>query len=146
MNMKAILTAVFTLFMLLFCACKENKASSVDFSAPAEVSASTSASVTGEGSVIADTPKGDVKLTVIDFYATWCGPCKAMAPIVEKMKEKYPNVEFKKVDIDQEQELAMQYQIDAVPTFVFKTEKGDRRIVGACSEAEFEAAIKKALQ
>ena len=125
--------------MGVLCACNEKKTTLT--------SASTSASVQASASIeAAEASVTDAKLTVIDFYATWCGPCKAMAPIVEKMKAKFPNVEFKKVDIDQEQELAMQYQVDAVPTFVFKTDKGEERMVGACSEAEFEAAIKKALQ
>ena len=143
--MKSWITVFCAIAMVVLCACNEKKttptSASASASAPEQVSASVEASSTeAEASVT------DAKLTVIDFYATWCGPCKVMAPIVEKMKAKYPNVEFKKVDIDQEQELTMQYQVDAVPTFVFKTDKGEERMVGACSEAEFEAAIKKALQ
>ncbi|MBO4813680.1 MAG: thioredoxin family protein [Muribaculaceae bacterium] len=143
--MKSWITVFCAIAMIVLCACNEKKttptSASASASAPVQVSASVEAASTET-----ETPVADAKLTVIDFYATWCGPCKAMAPIVEKMKKKYPNVVFKKVDIDQDQELAMQYQVDAVPTFVFKTDKGEERMVGACSEAEFEEAIKKALQ
>lgn len=147
--MKTWTTVLCALAMLLLCACEKtnnaNSQKSISTNASAATSASVQASVK-DASVSADAPVTDAKLTVIDFYATWCGPCKTMTPIVEKMKAKFPNVEFKKVDIDQEQEMAMQYQIDAVPTFILKTDKGEERLVGACSEAEFEAAIKKALQ
>ena len=144
--MKSILTAICALVMVLLCACNEKKATSESNNASVAPETSVQTSVTDDASASTEAPVADAKLTVIDFYATWCGPCKTMAPVVEKMKKKYPNVEFKKVDIDQEQELAMQYQVDAVPTFVFKTDKGEDRMVGSCSEAEFEAAIKKALK
>lgn len=143
--MKTWTTVICVIAVFLLCACKKTNTPQKSASVTTSASVQASASVK-DASVSSDAPATDAKLTVIDFYATWCGPCKAMAPIVEKMKAKFPNVEFKKIDIDQEQELAMQYQVDAVPTFVFKTEKGEERLVGACSEAEFEAAIEKALQ
>ena len=65
------------------------------------------------------------KLVVLDFFATWCGPCKAMAPAMEKMEKKYADeIEFRKIDIDQEPELAQQYNITGVPTIVVESPDG----------------------
>jgi len=59
------------------------------------------------------------KLTVIDFHATWCGPCKTIAPTFEKLSKENPNVNFVKVDVDEAQEVAQKYSVTAMPTFVF---------------------------
>ena len=58
---------------------------------------------------------------VVDFFATWCGPCKMLAPVLEELSEEETSVKFVKVDIDEEELLAEQYQVQAVPTvLVFK--------------------------
>lgn len=79
-------------------------------------------------------------IQVIDFYATWCGPCKQLAPIVEKMEKKYAGkIAFSRVDVDAEPQLAEQYNITAMPTLVFI--KGGEVIdvaVGLMSEAELD--------
>ena len=62
---------------------------------------------------------------VIDFYTTWCGPCKMMAPVVESLAQHYAGkVDFYKVDIDQEPELASVFGIRSIPTFLFIPMKG----------------------
>lgn len=65
------------------------------------------------------------KPVLIDFHATWCGPCKAMSPIVETIgKELQGQVRVLKIDVDKNQALSAQYQIQAVPTFlIFKQGK-----------------------
>merc|ERR1711994_1026486 len=59
------------------------------------------------------------KLVVIDFYATWCGPCKMIAPKLEEMSKTKTNVVFLKVDVDEAEDVAMEYNISAMPTFLF---------------------------
>ena len=58
-------------------------------------------------------------LVVVDFYATWCGPCKAIAPQLEKLAAENPNVSFVKVDVDQVQDVAAESGVNAMPTFFF---------------------------
>lgn len=77
------------------------------------------------------------KFVVIDFFATWCGPCRAMAPTMEKMEKKYSDkIEFRKVDVDQDPEQAQQYQIQSIPTLIILSSKGEvlNKIVGAKTE------------
>ncbi len=56
---------------------------------------------------------------VIDFFATWCGPCKRIAPWFEKLAESSPSITFLKVDVDESAELVDKFGIQAMPTFLF---------------------------
>ncbi|RPD52413.1 thioredoxin-domain-containing protein [Lentinus tigrinus ALCF2SS1-7] len=60
----------------------------------------------------------------VDFFATWCGPCKTIAPIYEQLASQYPNAVFLKVDVDRHQAIAQKYQIRAMPTFYTIRESG----------------------
>eukprot|EP01006_Ploeotia_vitrea_P000816 TRINITY_DN103700_c0_g1_i1.p1 TRINITY_DN103700_c0_g1~~TRINITY_DN103700_c0_g1_i1.p1 ORF type:complete len:124 (-),score=23.36 TRINITY_DN103700_c0_g1_i1:154-492(-) len=60
---------------------------------------------------------GDKDLAVIDWYATWCGPCRAMAPKVTAYADKYKNVGFYKIDVDELEDLSAEQGITAMPTF-----------------------------
>ncbi|MEE1296267.1 MAG: thioredoxin family protein [Bifidobacterium sp.] len=60
----------------------------------------------------------DHKLSLFDFHATWCGPCRAFGPIFEKASKQNPDIFFGKIDIDQNQELAAQANVQAVPTLM----------------------------
>lgn len=75
---------------------------------------------------------GSSKPTLVDFYATWCGPCKMQAPILEKVKEKIGDAgTIVKVDIDRNGELASAYNVQSVPTLIlFKDGKAVWRTVG----------------
>eukprot|EP00574_Skeletonema_japonicum_P005652 CAMPEP_0201729166 /NCGR_PEP_ID=MMETSP0593-20130828/18179_1 /ASSEMBLY_ACC=CAM_ASM_000672 /TAXON_ID=267983 /ORGANISM="Skeletonema japonicum, Strain CCMP2506" /LENGTH=159 /DNA_ID=CAMNT_0048221465 /DNA_START=71 /DNA_END=550 /DNA_ORIENTATION=+ len=60
------------------------------------------------------------KLTIIDFTATWCGPCKAIAPVYKELSEEFgSNAQFIKVDVDVNPEAAQKFGVSAMPTFVF---------------------------
>ena len=82
---------------------------------------------------------------LIDFYATWCGPCKMMAPVVESLAGKYAGkIDFYKVDIDQESELASVFGISSIPTFLFIPVKGKPSVqMGAMQKEDFEGLIDK---
>jgi thioredoxin len=58
-------------------------------------------------------------LVVVDFFATWCGPCQQIAPYIEQLSHKYPMVKFLKVDVDACQEVAMERRVSSMPTFQF---------------------------
>lgn len=62
-------------------------------------------------------------IVLIDFWADWCGPCKMFAPTYEKVSEQYPNIVFAKVDTEEHQQLAAQFQIRSIPTLVAFKEK-----------------------
>ncbi|THW29458.1 hypothetical protein D6D23_01076 [Aureobasidium pullulans] len=82
-------------------------------------------------------------LMVVDFFATWCGPCKAIAPQVVKMSSTYPSARFYKIDVDEVPEVAQELSIRAMPTFVlFKDGQEVATVVGANPTA-LEAAIKQ---
>eukprot|EP00095_Tigriopus_kingsejongensis_P009072 maker-scaffold742_size103727-snap-gene-0.15 protein:Tk09072 transcript:maker-scaffold742_size103727-snap-gene-0.15-mRNA-1 annotation:"Thioredoxin-2" len=75
------------------------------------------------------------KLVVIDFYATWCGPCKMIAPQIEEMAGSMAEVVFLKVDVDEAEDVAAEYNVTAMPTFILikNSEKVDD-LMGANSD------------
>ncbi|XWS68885.1 hypothetical protein CRYUN_Cryun04dG0132100 [Craigia yunnanensis] len=82
-------------------------------------------------------------LLVIDFTATWCGPCKSMEPVIEDYATIYADVQFIKVDVDMLAAVAREFKVEAMPTFVFvKKGKEVDRIVGA-RKAELQKMIEK---
>jgi thioredoxin 1 len=84
---------------------------------------------------------------LVDFWATWCAPCRAIAPAVEELASQYKGkVKVAKVNIDDNQDTPQQYGIRSIPTLlVFKGGKVVEQIVGAVPKSRLEAAITKAL-
>lgn len=82
---------------------------------------------------------------LMDFYADWCGPCKTQDPILEAVLEEYTDVEFEKIDVDENQEIANEYQVRSLPTVVVENDDGIvDRFVGVTQREDIEDALKKA--
>ena len=89
--------------------------------------------------------KSDVPV-LVDMFATWCGPCKMMAPVVAQLAEEYEGtVKVGKLDIDQNVDIVAQYKIMSVPTFlVIKDGEVVKKLIGAVSKEELVEAINQA--
>ncbi len=87
-------------------------------------------------------------VTLIDFFAEWCGPCRMLAPVVEEVATSLKDkASFGKVDIDKQVKLATEYQVTSIPTLVlFKEGKEVDRIVGLRDEKALKEFVEKALK
>ena len=85
------------------------------------------------------------KISVIDFYADWCNPCKMMAPVMEELAKEFPDVaQFGKINVDYNQQIAVQYGAQSIPLFVFfKNGKPVHRVMGAVGPNPFKLYLKK---
>ena len=71
------------------------------------------------------------KPVLIDIWAVWCGPCQMLAPVLEEVARELPQVQFCKVDVDEERELALSAGIESIPTLlVIKNGRVEKRLVG----------------
>ena len=81
-------------------------------------------------------------LVMVDFWATWCGPCRMMAPVVAGVAEDRPDVTVGKVNVDDEPELSNRFGINAIPTLVFfKDGKAVQQAVGLQQKSALERTI-----
>ena len=82
-------------------------------------------------------------ITLIDFYADWCGPCRALSPIIDEIAKEATNVTVGKVNVDTEKDLALKYKVRSIPTLViFKGGNEISRMVGVLPKEEILAKIK----
>ena len=83
------------------------------------------------------------KTVLIDFYATWCGPCKMLSPIVEEIAEENEDIKVVKIDIDKEQDIAVEYEIMSIPTLVvIKDGQEVNRSVGVIGKSDILELVK----
>lgn len=87
------------------------------------------------------------KLLVVDFYATWCGPCKKLSPTLDEVSEEFAGqVNIVKVDVDESEDLALNYGIRSVPTVLFfKNGQQVDKFVGALPKSEIVTKIQAQL-
>jgi thioredoxin 1 len=92
-----------------------------------------------------DEVAGGSRPLLVDFWATWCGPCQFMLPIFDKLAKKYGDkVTFGRLNVDDNQGVAMRYDVYAIPTFImFMNGKAVDRAVGAVGEKGLEGLLQK---
>ena len=85
------------------------------------------------------------KLVLIDFYATWCGPCQMLSPIISNIAENYSEkVKVCKVNVDENQEIAVKFSVQSIPTLVFiKNGSVVKTVVGLRSKSELLGIIEE---
>jgi thioredoxin 1 len=86
------------------------------------------------------------KVTFVDFWAVWCGPCKTMEPVVERLASKFDgSVNFGKLNVDEHSGIATRYEVQSIPTFMlFKNGRPIDAVIGTMQEAPLEQRIRKA--
>lgn len=83
------------------------------------------------------------KPVLVDFFATWCGPCKMLSPIVDELAEEHPEIKVCKINVDEQQELARQFQVMSIPTvIVFKNGQPVQRSLGLKTKKDLENMVK----
>ena len=82
------------------------------------------------------------KTVVLDFYATWCGPCKMQSPIIDKLAEERQDIKVGKINVDEESELAEKYGIMSIPTIVvIKNGETSSQFIGLTPKEKIEQSL-----
>ena len=84
-------------------------------------------------------------VTLMDFYADWCGPCKTQEPILEDLEDDWPAVEFERIDVEAKQDIANEYQVRSLPTLIVENDEGVvERFIGVTQGDDIETALEEA--
>lgn len=150
--MKNLIFYIAALMVLVACNNKSEQSSNTTANANNNASGQSEMPVAspddeGQTEWIKQTTIMSSKPMVIDFFATWCGPCKQLAPILDALEKKHKGeVIFKRIDVDQEPQLAMEFNVEAIPLLMFVTPRGEYQTLMGYQEAEvIEAKIAELL-
>ena len=85
---------------------------------------------------------------LVDFWASWCGPCRMIAPVIERIAEKFDGrIKVGKVNVDEEPEISLEYNIASIPTvMIFKNGEEVSKSIGYSDESEIEQLVLQAIQ
>ncbi|GFU57215.1 thioredoxin [Trichonephila clavipes] len=97
--------------------------------------------VTSEDDFKAQLNAAGDKLVVVDFHATWCGPCKMIAPFFQELSEQNTDVVFLKVDVDEVEDVAGQYNVSSIPKFVFIKNKSQVMEMLGADQAKLKSLV-----
>jgi len=138
--MKKMIFCLMALLMLVACRNSDNQSQSQE--------QNDTVAVTQDGDWAQQTTIMSSKPMVVDFFATWCGPCKELAPILDEVEKKHhDDVIFQRIDIDQNMDLVQQFNIEGVPTLMFITPKGEYQMLIGLQDAQtIENKITELLQ
>ena len=130
---KYLLFFMVTLMALAGCANSNNNsnASSEEIAGKADTATS-----------IADSTQG--KVVLLDFYATWCGPCRAQSPVINELQRTNPDLEVKRIDVDENGDIAQGYGVQSIPTLIFLVDgQPAARFTGYTELEELETTYKE---